>query len=384
MITSFNVFVPAIMGSGASLRTGIKVRDLGCKKVLVVHGKGMKASGIADTIIENIQNAGVETAVFMKVRPDPPDTIIEEGAEVAKLEGVDGIVAVGGGSAMDTAKGINVLINNPPPIMQYFGVQANLKPGLPLIFIPTTSGTGSEVTNMTVVSCTSRGNKDSVVSPVCVGTLAIVDPDLTLGLNPRMTAITGVDALAHAVESMTGGASNPLSDALAREAIREAVKWLPVAYEDGSNLEAREHMILASMFAGMAFTNGLVHLGHSIAHTLGAQFNIPHGLACAAALPEVIEYSSRTEWKKVAMICECLGEEVPENATPEEIGAIARKALRSFLKLVGIPNMKELGLGLEDVINVAPLITADAGFALAPYRITAARVAEMLESAYDA
>ena len=117
---------------------------------------------------------------------------------------------------------------------------------------------------------------------------------------------------------------------------------------------------------------------------MGAQFNIPHGLACAAALPEVIEYSSRTEWKKVAMICECLGEEVPENATPEEIGAIARKALRSFLKLVGIPNMKELGLGLEDVINVAPLITADAGFALAPYRITAARVAEMLESAYDA
>lgn len=384
MITSFNVFVPVIMGSGAAFRTGIKVRDLGCKKVLVVHGKGMKASGIADTIIENIQNAGVETAVFMKVRPDPPDTIIEEGAEFAKLEGVDGIVAVGGGSAMDTAKGINVLINNPPPIMQYFGVQNNLKPGLPLIFIPTTSGTGSEVTNMTVVSCTSRGNKDSVVSPVCVGTLAIVDPDLTLGLNPKMTAITGADALAHAVESMTGGAANPLSDALAREAIREIVKWLPIAYKDGSNIEAREHMILASMFAGMAFTNGLVHLGHSIAHTLGARFHIPHGLACAVALPEVIEYSSRTEWKKVAMICECFGEEVPENATFEEIGAIAKRTLRSFLKSIDIPNMKELGLELEDVVKVAPLVTADAGVAIAPYRVTAAKVAEILESAYDA
>ncbi len=136
--------------------------------------------------------------------------------------------------------------------MQYFGVQNNLKPGLPLIFIPTTSGTGSEVTNMTVVSCTSRGNKDSVVSPVCVGTLAIVDPDLTLGLSPKTTAVTGIDALAHAVESMTGGASNPLSDALAREAIREIVKWLPIAYKNGSSIEAREHMILASMFAGMA------------------------------------------------------------------------------------------------------------------------------------
>ena len=384
MITSFNVFVPALMGSGASLRTGIKVRELGCKKVLVVYDKGLKAVGIADTIVENIQNAGVETVIFDKVLPDPPDTIIEEAAEMAKLEGIDGIVAVGGGSAMDTAKGINVLMNNPPPIMQYFGLQKNLKPGLPMVFIPTTSGTGSEVTNMCVVSCTSKGIKDSVVSPVCVGTLAIVDPELTLGLPPKMTAATGIDALSHAVESMTGGNSNPLSDALAMEAIRAIVKWLPIACKDGSNLEAREHMILASMYSGMAFTNGLVHLGHSIGHTLGAHFHIPHGLACAASLPEVIEYTTRTESKKVAMICDCLGEKVPENATPEEIGVIARKSLRAFLKTVDIPNMKELGLHLEDVLKVAPLVTADSGFALVPYRITATKVAEILKNSYDA
>lgn len=384
MITSFNVFVPVVMGSGSSYRTGIKVRELGCKKVLVVHGKGMKASGIADRIIENIQSAGVETIIFDKVEPDPPDILVEEGAAFANLNGVDGIVALGGGSAMDTAKGINVLINNPPPIMQYFGVQKNLKAGLPMIFIPTTSGTGSEVTNMTVISCTSRGNKDSVISPVCVGELAIIDPELTLGLSPNMTAVTGVDALAHAVESMTGGNTNPLSDALAREAIRGIVKWLPIAYVDGSNIEARENMILASMYAGMAFTNALVHVGHSIGHTLGAQFHIAHGLACAATMPEVIEYTSRTEWKKVAMICECFGKDVAEDATAEEIGVIARKTLRSFLKSIGIPNMKELGLKLEDVVKVAPLVTADAGVALAPYRITAAKVAEMLTSAYDA
>jgi alcohol dehydrogenase len=268
--------------------------------------------------------------------------------------------------------------------MQYFGVQNNLKAGLPLIFIPTTSGTGSEVTNMTVISCTSRGNKDSVISPVCVGTLAIIDPDLTLGLSPKMTAVTGVDALAHAVESITGGNANPLSDALAREAIRGIVKWLPVAYEDGSNIEAREHMILASMYAGMAFTNALVHLGHCIGHTLGAQFHIAHGLGCAAAMPEVIEYASRTEWKKVAMICECFGKEISENASAEEIGVIARDELRSFLKSLGIPNMKELGLKLEDVVKVAPLVTADAGMALAPYRISASKVAEILTAAYDA
>lgn len=384
MITSFNVFVPALMGNGASYRTGIKVRGLGCKKVLVVHGKGMKASGIADRIIDNIVSAGVEVVTFTKVVPDPPDTIMEEGAQVANSEGVDGIVALGGGSAMDTAKGINVMINNPPPVSRHFGVQHNLKAGLPLIFIPTTSGTGSEVTNMTVVTCTSNGKKDSIVSPVCVGTLAILDPELTLGLSPRMTAITGVDALAHAVESLTGGNSNPLSDALAREAIRSIVKWLPVSYKDGSNLEAREHLMNASMQAGLAFTNALVHVGHCIGHTIGAHYHIEHGLACATALPEVIEYSSRTEWKKVAMICEAFGEKVPEDSTPEEIGALARKTLRKFFKSLDIPNMKELELDIEEVAKLAPLVTADTGFALAPYRITAKKVEEILRSAYSA
>ncbi|MGE5632180.1 MAG: iron-containing alcohol dehydrogenase [Caulobacteraceae bacterium] len=384
MITSYNVFVPSLMGSGASLRTGLKVRELGCRKVLVVYDRGLKSAGIADIIVENIQNAGIKTFCFDGVLPDPPDTMIEGAAEIARNEAVDGIVAIGGGSAIDTAKGINVLINNEPPIMKYFGVQKNLKRGVPLVFIPTTSGTGSEVTNMCVISCTSLGKKDSVVSPVCVGTLAILDPDLTLGLPPKMTAATGVDALAHAVESMTGGQANPLSDALARDAIRTIAKWLPIAYRDGSNLEARENMLLASMFAGMAFTNGLVHLGHSIGHTLGAQFHIPHGIACGVALPEVIEYAAKTEFKKVRMICECLGLNPPEEASPEEIGITARKALRSLIKSVEIPNIKELGIPLEAVIKVAPLITADTGFALVPYRITSARVAEMLKSAYDA
>ncbi len=384
MITSYEVFVPAIMGSGSSLRTGIKVRELGCKKVLLVYDSGLKAVGIADTILENLQNAGIETVIFDGVLPDPPDTMIEEAAEMARSKAIDGIVAIGGGSAIDTAKGINVLINNAPPIMKYFGVQKNLKPGVPMIFIPTTSGTGSEVTNMCVVSCTSRGNKDSVVSPVCVGTLAILDPELTIGLPPKMTSATGVDALAHAVESLTGAHSNPLSDALARDSIRLIAKWLPIAYKDGTNLEAREHMLLASMFAGMAFTNALVHLGHSIGHTLGAKFHLPHGIACAIVLPEVMEYASKTESKKVRMVCECLGVNLAEDATPEEIGVTTKKAVRSLLKSLELPNLKELGIPYEEVIKVAPFVTADTGFALVPYRITAAKVAEMLKSAYDA
>lgn len=384
MITSYEIFVPMLMGSGASLRTGLKVRQLGCTKVLLVYDAGLKDVGIADILIDNLKSAGIEIVIFDKVLPDPPDYMVEEGAELARKENVNGIVAVGGGSSIDTAKGINVLINNEPPIMKYFGIQKNLKSGVPMVFIPTTSGTGSEVTNMCVISCVSRGNKDSVVSPVCIASLAIIDPDLTLGLPKKMTAATGIDALAHAVEAMTGSQANPLSDALARDAIRTIAKWLPVAYNDGSNVEAREKMILASTFAGMAFTNALVHLGHTIGHALGARFHIPHGVGCAIALPEVVEYASKTEWKKVEMICECLGVEIKKNETPEEIGIAAKDALRSLIKSVGIPNLKELGIQLEDVLRIAPLVTQDTGFALIPYRITATKVAEMLRSAYDA
>lgn len=384
MITSYNLFVPLIMGRGASLRTGSKVRGFGCKKVLVVYDKGIKEVGIADTIVNNIQESGIETICFDGVLPDPPDTIIEEAAEIARNKEIDGIVAVGGGSAIDTAKAINVLINNQPPIAQYFGVQKNIKPGVPMVFIPTTSGTGSEVTNMSVISCTSSGKKDTVVSSVCLGNLAILDPDLTLGLPPKLTAISGLDALAHAVETITSRYANPLSDALAREAIRIIAKWLPVAYREGSNIEAREQMLNASMIAGMAFTNGFVHLGHCIGHTLGASFHLPHGIACAVTLPEVIEYTAKTESQKVKMICECMGAEVPEDITPEEIGSMVRELLRSFIKSFEIPNLKELGITLDDAKKLAPLVIVDPGFALAPYRISAEKVAEMIHSAYDA
>jgi alcohol dehydrogenase len=384
MITTYKVFVPSVIGSGSSLRTGLELKRLNIKKVLAVYDEGMKKVGIATKILDNLEAAGIEYVVFDKVVPDPPDTIVEEGAKLARESEIQGIVAIGGGSSMDTAKGINVLINNEPPITKYLGVQEGLKEGVPIIAIPTTSGTGSETTNMAVISLTKLNKKDSVVSSVCVPKLAILDPELTLGLPSKMTAATGVDALAHAVESLTGAHSNPLSDALSRESIRLIHKWLPITYKDGSNIEAREFMMYASNYAGMAFTNALVHVGHSIGHTLGANFHIPHGIACALVLPEVMEYASKTEYKKVAMVCEALGHKVKENATPEEIGQTAKKVLRDFIKSLDIPNIKELDIKLEDLLKVAPAVTQDSGIALAPYRITTKQVTEMLKSAYDA
>lgn len=385
MITSYECFVPPVMGFGASKRIGMKLRAKGYKKAFVIYDKGMWDFGIAPPIIENLDMANIETVCFDGVLPDPPDEMVEEAAEIARNAGCDVIVAIGGGSSMDTAKGVNVLINNPPPIRQYFGVQKNLKKGLPMVFVPTTSGTGSETTNMCVISCVSMGKKDSVVSmDCCVGEMAFLDPELTMGLPPRVTAMTGIDAFSHAVESITGGQANPLSDALARDAIKTITKWLPRAVDDGKNEVAREKMMEASFFAGMAFTNGLVHLGHSIGHSIGAVFHVPHGLACSFCLPEVIEYTARTEKEKVEMICEAMGVDVPEDATWEEVGAIAKTAIRGLLKRVGLPNMEESGIPLDDLLKIAPMVTADTGFALIPYRITAARVAEMFRSAYSA
>ena len=384
MITTYECFVPPIMGFGASKRIGIALHARGHKKAFVIYDKGMEDFGIAPPIVENLHMSNIETLCFDEVVPDPPDEMVEHAAEIARTAGCDVIVAIGGGSSMDTAKGVNVLINNPPPIRQYFGVPKGLRPGLPMVFVPTTAGTGSETTNMCVISCVSQNKKDSVVSPVCLGSLAILDPELTLGLPPRSTAMTGIDAFAHAVESLTGGQANPLSDALARDAIHTITRWLPRAVENGKDPVAREKMLEASYFAGMAFTNALVHLGHSIGHTIGARFHVPHGLACAFCLPEVIEYTAWTEKEKVEMICEEMGVTVPEGADWKEVGALARDAIRALIKKVGLPNLEQSNIPLDELVKLAPMVTADTGFAIIPYRITAARVAEMFRSAYSA
>ncbi len=384
MITTYECFVPPIMGFGASKRIGIALHARGHKKAFVIYDKGMEDFGIAPPIVENLHMSNIETVCFDEVVPDPPDEMVEHAAEIARTAGCDVIVAIGGGSSMDTAKGVNVLINNPPPIRQYFGVPKGLRPGLPMVFVPTTAGTGSETTNMCVISCVSQNKKDSVVSPVCLGSLAILDPELTLGLPPRSTAMTGIDAFAHAVESLTGGQANPLSDALARDAIHTITRWLPRAVENGKDPVAREKMLEASYFAGMAFTNALVHLGHSIGHTIGARFHVPHGLACAFCLPEVIEYTAWTEKEKVEMICEEMGVTVPEGADWKEVGALARDAIRALIKKVGLPNLEQSNIPLDELVKLAPMVTADTGFAIIPYRITAARVAEMFRSAYSA
>lgn len=384
MIETYDVFVPATMGYGSSKRIGMDLAKAGHKKVFLVYDKGMWDFGIAQPVIANLQATGIEVITFDGVVADPPDEMVEEAAEIARKEEVDAIIGLGGGSSMDTAKGINVLMNNEPPIRQYFGVRNDLKPGVPLYFIPTTSGTGSETTNMCVISCVSQGVKNSVVSPVTIGTHCYLDPGLTMGLPKSATSATGLDALAHCVESLTGGMQNPLSDAIGCQAIRMIRKYLPIAVADGKNKEARAQMMYASYMAGMTFTNALVHAGHSLAHTMGAHFHTPHGVACAIMLPGVTEWAAYNETNKVRMICEAMGVDVPEDADYKEVGAIAKKTLRDFAKSVGNPNPKELGIALEDFLAIVPAAMNDTGLSICPYRMSSGDIQEIFTDAYDA
>ncbi len=374
---------PILFGNGKFKETGEKLKEFGCTKVLVVFDKGVKDAGIAKRIIDTIQSAGLSVVIYDRVLPDPPDWSVEEAADLGLRENVDGVVGIGGGSAIDTAKAAKLLLTNPPPIRQYFGRQGVVtKAGVPLIVIPTTAGTGSENTPGGVITDTQRNVKDVVVGIGCAVTLGIVDPELTTGLPPAITASTGMDALCHSLESFTSKLANPFSGVVAKEGIMLVGKFLAIACQDGANIEAREGMLLAASLGGIAMSGPLCHLGHDIGKPLGAKFHIPHGTSVAICMPQILEYISPAVPEKVAFIAEALGNEVPPSASAVQIGKIAGNAVKDLMTKINLPNLKFYGLAREEVLAVAPEVMK-LGLGLAPMPTTEDVVRNLLARAYD-
>lgn len=374
---------PVLFGRGVSAETGERLKALGCTKVLVVYDQGVAAAGIADRILDSIHASGIETVCYDRVLPDPPDWSVEEAGALGVAEGVDGVVGVGGGSSLDTAKAAKILLSNPPPINQYFGRQGVVtEPGLPLVVIPTTAGTGSECTPGGVITDTEKNVKNVVVGIGCAVSLGIVDPELTLTLPAAITAATGADVLCHAIESYTSKLSNRFSDVIAREAIALVGEHLATACRDGGNIEAREGMMLAASLGGMALSGPLCHLGHDIGKPLGANFHIPHGVACATCLPQVVEYVAPAVPEKVAYIAGALGAVQSPEASPAEIGRIACGQIRRLLQEIGLPNLRAQGISREQVLAIAPEVMK-LGMGLAPMPTTLEVVESLLEHAYD-
>ncbi|MEM9211110.1 MAG: iron-containing alcohol dehydrogenase [Pseudomonadota bacterium] len=276
---------------GSTAKIGELMKDMGVTKVAFVTDKIILDLGLAEAAIEGIKAAGLGIHIIDEIVPDPPEAMILGAVEAAKKEGVDGVVSVGGGSSMDTAKLIAILVQSDQPIAEMYGVGLVTGGRLPMILAPTTAGTGSEVTPISIVT-TGASEKKGVVSPQLYPDWAVLDAELTVGLPPAVTAATGIDAMVHAIEAFTTKhKKNILSDTLARQALSLLGGAIRTACTDGQDRAARSDMLLGSMLAGMSFANAPVAAVHALAYPLGGHFKVPHGLSNALVLPYVLEFN---------------------------------------------------------------------------------------------
>ncbi len=277
------------------------------RKVLIVTDATLVDLGLVGRISESLKDAGVASSIYAGVLPDPTTEQVEAGLAQYKRENCDAVLAFGGGSPMDAGKMIAAMATNPKSLDQLEGIMKVKIPPAPLYAIPTTAGTGSEVTVAAVVSDATTHTKKFFIDPKLLPRMAALDPSLMTGLPPHITAATGMDALTHAVESYVSQASNPQTEEWAGTAIRLIFDNLPAVYSDGSNLSGRKAMALASYYAGLAFTRTSVGYVHAIAHTFGAYYGTPHGLANAIALPHVLEFSKEAAESQLARMADLIG-----------------------------------------------------------------------------
>ncbi|MEK4028109.1 iron-containing alcohol dehydrogenase [Pseudobacillus sp. FSL P4-0506] len=382
----FGIPSQVTFGAGSVKKIGEVLAELHAKKVLCVYDQGVKQAGIIDQVFTYLEESGVTIIEFANVVPNPPDTILEEGADLAVQENVDAIIAIGGGSPIDAAKAINVLTTNPGPIHQYEGLNLVKNPTKPLIAIPTTAGTGSEVTAVTVITDTKGAKKMVIGGRHCGADVALVDPELTVGLPPAVTAATGMDALTHAIESYVSKLASVPSEINSLKAVELIYNNLEEAYKNGSNIEARTNMLLGSMMAAYAFNSALLGLVHAIAHPLSVYCGLPHGVANACMLPDVMEYNAQdaTVQKRFKDIAQVMGLPVG-GLSDEEAANQAVEAVRSLAKAINIPTLEEAGVKREQFEQLAKAtLNEEISTMVNPREVNEEEVMKLLELAYSA
>jgi alcohol dehydrogenase len=303
----FTRFIPIpqptlLVGAGSSQRLGEVVAGFGHSKVLIVTDSVISKLGLLKGLQDALTEGGAQSVVFDEITPDAPIPLVERGIAFCRDNDCDAIVAFGGGSSMDSAKAIAMAVANPKPLRQLAGYFKGRRSPMPIYAVPTTAGTGSEVTVAAVVSDPSKQDKIVIIDPRLVPKMAALDPALMTGLPPHITAATGIDALTHAVESFVGNWATPYTDGMALAAVGLIFGNLRTCYTDGKNLAAREKMALASTYAGLAFTRANVGYVHAIAHQFGGKYHTPHGLANAIMLPHVMRYSAPAITKRLAQL----------------------------------------------------------------------------------
>jgi alcohol dehydrogenase class IV len=325
-----------LAGLDASERLSHEAKEFGAKKALVVTDKGVIDSGIGKRIKDLLEKGGVGIEIFDKVLSDPDIACAEACIGMAKKDQFDLMIGVGGGSSMDIASITSVMMTNPGTVYDYFGINLVKNPGIPTILIPTTAGTGAEVTPNAILTDTEEGLKKAIVSPHILPWMAMIDPLLHLSMPPSVTSSSGIDALAHAIESFTSNNATILTDLFAKEAMIMIGRSIRTAVANGNNLEARYDMAIGSLYAGISLANAGVTAVHALAYPLGGQFNVAHGIANGLLLPYVMEFNVLGNIPKFAQIGQFLGEKLDHLSSLDQANQ-ATKAVKAIYRDLRIP-----------------------------------------------
>lgn len=349
--SNFSILTPAniLVGNDSVKKVGEEAKKLGASKVLIITDIGIVKAGIMEKVKKLLEKENLEVEVFDEVEPEPHTRIVNNCIKKMRDKNYDLLVGIGGGSSLDVTKAVSVLITNQGNLNDYYGFNKVKKPGLKKIQIPTTAGTGSEVTYVSVL-IDENETKVVIYSPYLFADLAIIDPLLTLKLPSNITAHTGMDALSHAIESYTSVDANIFTDTLSLKAISFIGRSLRKAvFQGDKNINSRYDMSIASLFAGLSFSIAGCNAVHALALALGGKYHIPHGLSNALMLPSVIEYNLPGNFEKFANIAKALGEQVDGFSVIENASKVVN-AIRMLSKDIGIPqNLRDIDVQKEDI-----------------------------------
>lgn len=356
-MNSFTVTQPTQIQFGVDSvdNLGQTVLDFGGSNVFLVVDPGLSQNGLVDRITAPLDYLSIPYTLYDKIDPEPGLKLADNGCAIAKQEGCDCVVGVGGGSAMDVAKAIAILITNGGQAADYIGLDKITQKGVPKIMVPTSSGTGAEVTFTAVFINEESGSKAGMNGDPLYPDAAILDPALTVTLPPHVTAFTGIDALTHALEAYTSTQAHAISEIYSLEAIKLISQYLPMAYANGDNIEARSGMLMGSLLGGKALATAGVGLVHAMAYPMGGMFAIPHGLANATLLPYVVEFNLIGNLEKFANIAAVMGEDT-DDLTLREAASLCVDALFELNNDIGIPpNLEALNIPFDKIEEMAEI-----------------------------
>jgi len=359
---TFPFFIPPVnlMGVGCHQEIGKRAKVLGMTKPLLVTDKGVVQTGMSEQICALLRAEGLKPAVFDETVPNPTDTNVAAGVKVYKKNGCDSLITLGGGSPHDCGKGIGLVVSNGGAIHNYEGLDKSTKPLPPYIAVNTTSGTASEMTRFCIITDTRRKVKMAIVDWRVTPALSVDDPLLMVGMPPKLTAATGMDALTHAVEAYVSTIASPITDACAFKAIEMIAGSLRAAVANGKDIAARDAMTYAEFLAGMAFNNASLGYVHAMAHQLGGFYDLPHGVCNAILLPHVERFNLIAKVDRFVAIAEAMGEPV-DGLSARAAAECALDAIKQLSSDVGIPaGLRELGVKEKDFPLMAENAMKDA------------------------